>query len=65
MKPDKYVPDYIIYDELKKHRESARREERPQLEMPRYMPYWPEDPEDGEDETERSEERGEVVIRMW
>lgn len=65
MKPDKYVPDYIIYDELKKRRESAHREERPQLEMPRYMPCWPDEYEDSEEETERSEERGETIIRMW
>jgi hypothetical protein len=38
------LPDYIIYDELKRQRERQERErdERPQLEVPRYMPYWPQ-----------------------
>lgn len=67
MTPEKYVPDYIIYDELKKRRESAVREERPQLEVPRYIPYWPETECDSEDEVAREEgtERGEVIISMW
>lgn len=67
MKPEKIVPDYIIYDELKRRRESARREERPQLEVPRYIPYWPEaeEAEGAEDEVPREEERGEVIIPMW
>lgn len=69
MKPHTYVPDYIIYDELKRKRESAQRDEkRPQLEMPRYMPYWPESMnEEGASEHEesiRDENRGEVVIQM-
>ena len=73
MTTEKYVPDYIIYDELKRQRqERISREERPQLEMPRYIPYWPEssygDP-DGSDRPERdeehpSEERGEIIIQM-
>ena len=70
--PEKYVPDYIIYDELKRQRqERASREERPRLEMPRYIPYWPdagfgepgEDHSKEEDESD-SQERGVVIIQM-
>lgn len=70
MTPEKYVPDYIIYDELKRQRqERASREERPQLEMPRYIPFWPEAgfDEPGDEhkrEDEQGEERGEVIIQM-
>lgn len=72
MTPEKYVPDYIIYDELKRQRqERASREERPRLEMPRYIPYWPdagfgepgEDHSKEEDESD-SQERGVVIIQM-
>lgn len=72
MTPEKYVPDYIIYDELKRQRqERATREERPQLEMPRYIPYWPEagfdepDAERRERDEEQGEERGEIIIQMF
>ena len=72
MTPEKYVPDYIIYDELKRQRqERATREERPQLEMPRYIPYWPDagfgepDAEHKERDEEQGEERGEVIIQMF
>lgn len=68
------VPDYIVYDELKKER--ARRiqdEQRPQLEVPRYSPYWPElthensdaNPHDEESERREDQERGETIISMW
>lgn len=68
------VPDYIIYDELKKERERRiQDEQRPQLEVPRYVPYWPEpavresSEESFEDEQERrdDQERGETIISMW
>lgn len=70
MAPEKYVPDYIIYDELKKQRrERAAREERPQLEMPRYTPYWPDagfgEPEATVPREEEESERGEVIIPMF
>ena len=65
MRPDKYVPDYIIFDELKRKREEAIRDDRPQLEVPRYMPMWPDEPVTEEEETEEKSERGEVVIPMW
>jgi hypothetical protein len=61
------LPDYIIYDELKRERE-RNRSERPQLEIPRYKPYWPEDEEredDAHDDDESDIERGETVIPMW
>lgn len=73
MTPEKYVPDYIIYDELKRKREEQiSRQERPQLEMPRYIPYWPEsgfgepgkEPDREEDESD-AEERGVVIIQMF
>ena len=38
------LPEYIIYDELKRERErrERNRDQRPQLEVPRYLPYWPQ-----------------------
>ncbi len=66
--PVHIVPDYIIYDELKKQRErrsQEEREQRPQLEMPRYVPYWPEH-EDAEhnDEAPRDSDNNAVIIQM-
>ena len=64
----KIVPDYIIYDELKKQRDRATQEQRPQLEVPRYIPLWPEGEfgeKPREDEVEHDTDRGEVVIQMW
>ena len=59
------VPDYIIYDELKRKREEQqRRESQPRLEVPRYIPFWPEEEPEEEDSSEETE-RGEVVIPMW
>lgn len=66
MHSEKIVPDYIIYDELKKRRERAG--DRPRLEVPRYVPYWPESEEaDGAEPDEEPSEgdRGEVTIPMW
>ena len=60
------LPDYIIYDELKREREGRRSEERPQLEVPRYMPYLPEGEErDRPAEREEPEESSEIVIQMF
>lgn len=58
------LPDYLIYDELERERQERRREkeDRPRLEVPRYMPYWPD--EEGEDEKESDEDRGVVIIQM-
>ncbi len=51
------LPDYIIYDELKKEREKREQlRERPRLEIPCPMPYLPdleEEKSDREDEGER------------
>ncbi len=61
------LPDYIIYDELKRQRERLERERdnRPQLEVPRYVPYWPESefesPAYGDDES--SSDRGVTIIQ--
>jgi len=57
------LPDYLIYDELERERQERRRQddERPRLEVPRYMPYWPED-EAQEEEEEK--DRGVVIIQM-
>lgn len=56
------LPEYIIYDELKRQREREQMDERPQLEIPRYMPYWPDDKADEEGENEERERGSDVVI---
>jgi hypothetical protein len=60
------LPDYIIYDELKREREKKREQEsRPQLEVPRYIPYWPQPEFDAPqyDQEEPSGERGVAIIQ--
>ncbi len=59
------LPDYIIYDELKKERERRRRErgERPRIEQP--LPWWPESEFDGQDnEDEEESNRGVEIIQI-
>lgn len=59
------LPDYIIYDELKKERERRRRErsERPRIEQP--PPFWPESEFDGPDsEEEEDSDRGVEIIQI-
>lgn len=58
------LPDYIIYDELKRERERREREQdqRPQLEIPRYMPYWPQ-PEFESPAREEGGRRGVEIIQ--
>ena len=59
------LPDYIIYDELRRQRELDEYERhRPHLEVPQYIPFWPE-PEH-EDETNDDEDRknGVIIIQM-
>jgi len=60
------LPDYIIYDQLKKER--ARREnqaeQRPQLDIPRPLPYWPEPEFEGPKPSEDRAERGVEIIQM-
>ena len=59
------VPDYIIYDELKKERQRKSRDNRPRLEVPKYVPMWPEDEHDEHSEAQDEQERGEVIIPMF
>lgn len=56
------LPDYIIYDELKKERQKREQlRERPRLEIPRY----PEQrPEHDEAEPEDESERGVAIIQF-
>ncbi len=58
------LPDYIIYDELKKERERRRRE-RPRIEIEKPKRYWPESEFDGShrDDDEESE-RGVEIIQI-
>lgn len=59
------LPDYIIYDELKKERDRKRRERggRPRIEQPR--PWWPESEFDGPDgEEEEKSDRGVEIIQI-
>jgi hypothetical protein len=58
------LPDYIIYDELKKEREERDQlRERPRLEIPRYPMYRP-DSESEKPEMEETEERGVAIIQF-
>lgn len=58
------LPDYIVYDELRRREELEEVERRPYLEVPRYVPYWP-DPEPNTDhEDEEDADRGVVIIQM-
>lgn len=70
MPADTIVPDYIIFDELKRERARIQREDsqRPRMEIPRYTPVWPEADDRVpmfDERDEEREERGEVVISMW
>jgi hypothetical protein len=59
------LPDYIIYDELKKEREKRERErdrERPRLEIPRHRPHLPDAEEAAEQED--SSERGVEIFQF-
>lgn len=62
------LPDYMIRDELERMRrereaEAERQDDRPRLEVPRYMPLWPEDYSE-ESEAEEGTDRGVVIIQM-
>ena len=60
------LPDYIIYDQLKREREK-RRKERPRVEIEKRKPRWPGEPEfdgpEGEEEDEQSD-RGVEIIQI-
>lgn len=58
------LPEYIIYDELKRQRKKNEVDDRPQLEIPRYMPYWPESSDEESDEEERERDSDVVIIQM-
>ncbi len=59
------LPEYIIYDELKRQRKREEvQQDRPQLEIPRYMPYWPEKSEEEGESEERERESDVVIIQM-
>lgn len=58
------LPDYIIYDELKKERAKQERlQERPRLEIPRYPVYQPEH-DHQQPEMEEKPERGVAIIQF-
>ncbi len=58
------LPDYIIYDELKKEREKRERQrERPRLEVPRHQPHLPE-AEQEDDEGDDKAERGVEIFQL-
>lgn len=59
------LPDYIIYDELRRREEREQDERpRPQLEVPRYVPYWPESEADDEADDDEESDRGVIIIQM-
>lgn len=58
------LPDYIIYDELKKERERDQERERPRLEIPKYRPPAPDSEFDEEQDNEEEVDRGVTIIQM-
>ena len=57
------LPDYLIYDELKKRREQEELEkdrQRPRLHMPRYFPLLPEEEEGWSEEADSDV----IIIKM-
>ncbi len=64
------LPDIFIYDELKRRRDrlNEQRDNRPQLEVPRYVPYWPESefesPANQGDREETGRDRGVAIIQI-
>ncbi len=57
------LPDYIIYDELKKERERGR-EERPRIEIETPAPYRREPDSDDHGEEEENSNRGVEIIQI-
>lgn len=56
------LPDYIIYDELKKRRKKRnQRDERPRLEIPRHRPYVSEEEEDDEERDDQPDRGVEII----
>lgn len=64
------LPDIFIYDELKRRRDrlDEQRDNRPQLEVPRYIPYWPESefdsPVSRDKPEDASRDRGVTIIQI-
>ena len=60
------LPDYIIYDELKREREERerRRSQRPQLDLELPLPYWPERELEGTAREEQAPKRGVEIIKI-
>ena len=58
------LPDYFVYEELRRRREQEEMERRrPHLEVPEYIPLWPEADRD-EDSSESEEDKGVIIIQM-
>lgn len=58
------LPDYIIYDELKKEREREQERERPRLDIPKYRPPSPDSEFDDDQAGEEDSDRGVTIIQM-
>jgi len=58
------LPDYIVYDEMRRREELEEVERRPHLEVPRYLPYWPDPVPNPDHEDEEDADRGIVIIQM-
>lgn len=60
------LPDYIIFDQLKKERERREQERggRPRIEIERPLPYWPEPEFEGPEQEEDKADRGVEIIKM-
>lgn len=58
------LPDYIIYDELRRRKELEEADRhRPHLEVPQYIPYWP-DELDNETDDDEERDRSVIIIQM-
>ena len=61
------IPDYLIYDEIKRRRSERERDQRVQLEVPLYRPRLPISEPPGDDDSEAhddSVDRGVFIIDM-
>ena len=56
------IPDYLIYDEIRRRRDSVV--EREHLELPLYNPQMPARPTPSEEPREEKSERGPMIIDM-
>ncbi len=58
------IPDYIIYDEMKRRRAERERDQRVQLEVPLYRPRLPisEPPGEDDDAYDDTGDRGVFII---